>query len=399
MTTSPPPALPVVIGLGVNGYGMLRALHAAGTPAAGLARDPGEHARRSRLLERVMEIGTGGLVDTLARLHRDTSRPLILFPTGDDVVSDIVRHQDALASWCAYHWVPIATLERATDKAAMGTLCHELGIAAPRTEWPARAAEVDAAAQALRFPVIVKPRSGGDSPFPPGHKNAIVNDGAALAELYQRLPDLLGRTLCQELIAGPDSAIYQVTALVPAAGTAPVVSSVRKIRQYPRQRGTTSFGRTEWHEELVTPALRLMEALDWRGIASIEFKVDAAGVPWFIELNPRLPWYNDLFTRAGVNFPALIAADLGGSSDRLPSPRQQEGVSWGYLANDWTSQRKAEPAPGFRDWWRWWRQHAGARATAWRNLGDPVPGVAAYGEWLGGLMRQVGRRLTRRPGS
>jgi predicted ATP-grasp superfamily ATP-dependent carboligase len=152
---------------------------------------------------------------------------------------------------------------------------------------------------------------------------------------------------------------------------------------------------TEWQEGLVRDAMRILDALAWRGIASIEFKVARDGAPYFIELNPRLPWYNHLFLAAGINFPALIVEDLCGSS-RSPAPvTQREGVAWAYLANDWASHRRSEPAPGLRDWWRWLRQHAAARATAWKNWSDPRPWIAAYAPVLGGALRRLGRRFKR----
>jgi len=319
------------------------------------------------------------MVDELRGLYRRTGRQLVLYPTADELVVDMTERRQALDDFCLYHWNPAETLRVSTDKTAMGALCESLGIRAPRTEQPASLAEVEALAARVSWPVIVKPRSGGDTPFPPGEKNAIVGNAGELTSLYRNLPALLGRTLCQEIVTGPDSDIYQVTALMRSGGRKPVVSCVRKRRQYPRQRGTTSFGLTEWNPLLVEPALRVFGALEWRGIGSIEFKLGPGGTPYFIELNPRLPWYNHLFAASGVNLPELMYRDLtdaGATGGEVP--KQRDGVAWGHLANDLASHRAARPRPGAGAWIRWAVEHATAQSSAWRCFSDPRPALAAY---------------------
>lgn len=381
--------LSVVIGLEVNGYGMVRSLAKAGLPPAGLARDASEFAAKSRFLREVAFFGTGSggdrMVDELRGLYQRSGRRLVLFPTADELVVDLTERRQALDEFCLYHWNPAEVLRVGTDKTAMGVLCESLGIRAPRTEQPATLAEVEALAARVTWPVIVKPRSGGDTPFPPGEKNAIVGNAGELTSLYRAQPALLGRTLCQEIVTGPDSDIYQVTALMRSGGRAPVVSCVRKRRQYPRQRGTTSFGLTEWNPQLIEPALRVLGALEWRGIGSIEFKLGPDRSPYFIELNPRLPWYNHLFAASGVNLPALMYRDLADAETTGAVPQQRDGVAWGHLANDLASHRATRPRPGAGAWIRWAAEHATARSSAWRCLSDPMPALSAYSALLRSL--------------
>ena len=382
--------LAVVIGLEVNGYGMIRSLAKAGIAPVGLSRDAHDYGQKSRFLRQVAasSAAAGGdrLVEELGRLHQRWERPLVLFPTADEIVVELTERRQALDGFCRYHWNPAESLRLGTDKTAMGELCESLGIRAPRTEQPGSLAEVESLAARVAWPVIVKPRTGGDTPFPPGEKNAIVGNAGELLSLYRSRPALLGRTMCQEIVAGPDSDIYQVTVLRRTGGREPVASCVRKRRQYPRQRGTTSFGLTEWNHPLAELALRLLGALDWRGIGSIEFKLGPGGIPYFIELNPRLPWYNHLFAVSGVNLPALMYQDLAETEGPGAAvPRQRDGVAWGHLANDFASYRAGRPRPGAAAWIRWAMEHATARASAWRCLSDPVPGMAAYSSLLRSL--------------
>ena len=56
------------------------------------------------------------------------------------------------------------------------------------------------------------------------------------------------------------------------AGEVAAMACVRKIRQYVPGFGITSFGRTEWQDTVVEQTARLVRALGWTGIASVEFK-------------------------------------------------------------------------------------------------------------------------------
>lgn len=68
---------------------------------------------------------------------------------------------------------------------------------------------------------------------------------------------------------------------------------------------------TERVEFIVAESARILEALEHRGLASLEFKVcQADGRHYFIEMNPRLPWDNSLFADAGVNLAYPAFPDL-----------------------------------------------------------------------------------------
>ena len=123
-----------------------------------------------------------------------------------------------------------------------------------------------------------------------------------LGEFYGLNPELRGRTLWQEIIKGGDDSVFQCNVLVTARGLMGATVCIRKIHQYPPGFGSMSFGRTERVEFIVAESARILEALEYRGLASLEFKVcPADGRYYFIEMNPRLPWYNSLFADAGVN--------------------------------------------------------------------------------------------------
>jgi predicted ATP-grasp superfamily ATP-dependent carboligase len=80
-------------------------------------------------------------------------------------------------------------------------------------------------------------------------------------------------------------------------------------------------------------SLAMLRALNWHGVAMIEFRVRADGVPVFLEINGRF-WHSlPLACYAGVDFPALLAqmAEFG---DVDPPPSYKVGLRCRWLVGD-----------------------------------------------------------------
>ena len=120
--------------------------------------------------------------------------------------------------------------------------------------------------------------------FRPAH-----GDGVRVRVSAAVYPSPKGATLVQELIESEYEQIFQCTALVKRSG-ATVHATVRKLHQYPLRYGTMCYGQTESNEELLTESLKLLRALDYRGLGSLEFKYRVSDDSYyFIEMNTRLP--------------------------------------------------------------------------------------------------------------
>jgi protein-tyrosine-phosphatase/predicted ATP-grasp superfamily ATP-dependent carboligase len=77
-----------------------------------------------------------------------------------------------------------------------------------------------------------------------------------------------------------------------------------RIHEYPLSGGASSYRRAiEPPPALLRDAEGLLTALNWHGVAMVEFKMDAAGRHWLMEINPRLWGSLALSIDAGVDFP------------------------------------------------------------------------------------------------
>jgi D-alanine-D-alanine ligase len=156
----------------------------------------------------------------------------------------------------------------------------------------------EAALGSLRYPVLVKPNDEGSSK---GIRDgAVVEDGAAALERSRWLrarygcPVLVEQYLPGAEITvgitgnGADASVLGMMEIAPAANEHPFVYSVdvkrdwrRRVRYHVPPRVAAATETTL--QQLALIAYRL---LGCRDVARIDFRLDAAGAPHFIECNP-----------------------------------------------------------------------------------------------------------------
>jgi len=291
---------------------------------------------------------------------------------------------------------PTDMLLRAFDKARTLELAQACGVRIPPTHYPSSLAECHAAAAAVGYPCIVKPRS---SDFWDGSR-FLAEHGA------QYVPDAAG--LEESALAGRQGDCWPVIqGIVPGRGKgvfalydhgAPVVwfahERLRDVR--PSGSGSSLRRSIPVDPRLQQPASRLLSAMAWHGPAMVEFRDDGTGAPCLIEVNGRFWGSLELAVRSGVDFPNLWAGLLHG--ERVEAPADyQTGVTLRWL---WGDVKRLlyilagpppgcpEPYPGLLEGLRevLGPQPAGTASETW-SADDPWP---AAGEWVQGIAELAG---------
>jgi D-aspartate ligase len=361
-----------VLGLDQIGYAIVRSLTRAGVPHVGIPmrlRDFGQFSRYCKALRRdPLLMQEERLCQKLIEWRSGFDANPVLFAGGDKSAVVLAKYRDKLSKYFQFHWVTSALLSRMVDKAQMSRVCQEAGVRTPHTYVTRPDDDLRAQASNFPFPCLIKPARNFDNPLPfEGKKNFVAFSPKELQEFYGRNPGFQGTTIWQQIIEGEDDDIFQCTALIQESGDIGALASVRKIHQYPKGFGKMVFGRTEENTVVVSEALKLLRFVGYRGIASLEFKYQPKdGNYYFIEVNPRLPWYGSLFMEAGVNLPYLAYLDLTGKThDEAFKTVQRNDVYW-------ISLRK-EPAR-LMSLLQWLPTLATrTRAYDWFDWLDPVP--------------------------
>jgi len=90
-----------------------------------------------------------------------------------------------------------------------------------------------------------------------------------------------------------------------------------RIHEYPLTGGASTYRRSiQPKKELLDVAERLFTALQWHGVAMVEFKIVRDGSFYLIEINPRLWGSLALSIDAGVNFP--LGLWMSANNEPLP---------------------------------------------------------------------------------
>src|SRR6202140_4540793 len=248
-----------ILGLGPNGYGHARSLARLGVPTIGFYYSRQHFGRFSRLLRAypvARSLSPEQLADVLVQKAASFPSQPVLFPASDEFAFLVAEAREQLAERFAFHWNGAGTALKLFNKAEMIRFCQQTGILCPRTHITNTAEDIRPAAEAFAFPCVVKPLRSFRTAFPCGRKNYVTESVRDLVRFYERYPDLVGATLWQEVIDGPDEEIYQCNVLIGRSGELRATCGVRKLRQYPPGFGNMCFGRTEINGTVVSESLK-----------------------------------------------------------------------------------------------------------------------------------------------
>jgi len=261
----------------------------------------------------------------IARLVRREGIELLL-PLTDPSVEALLEYREDLPPGVLLPFPDVATYRAASDKARVMTLAQESGFAIPETcmlrvPEDARAGVPDAEF----FPAVVKPHRSVVTVDGRRRKVAVipVADAAACRRALAALPAAAYPVLLQRHVTGVGEGFF---ALRWGRRTVAMFAH-RRLREKPPSGGVSVYRESiPLHARLVEPGLRLLDALDWQGVAMVECKREAGTDREVImEVNGRFWGSLQLAIDAGVDFPELLARCAAGETV-LQSSQYRVGV-------------------------------------------------------------------------
>jgi CelD/BcsL family acetyltransferase involved in cellulose biosynthesis/predicted ATP-grasp superfamily ATP-dependent carboligase len=285
-------------------------------------------------------------LDTLAGVVRDRGVQ-VLIPVGD-ITTFLVTRNRARFEPCAVPFASAATLERAADKVRLTRTAEAIGVPTPRSVTVSGPDAVPACG--MTFPLVVKPWQSRIE-TPGGWASSSVSYAADRPAL---LRDLAARprhefpVMLQERIVGPGIGVFACY----NQGRPVALFGHRRLRERPPWGGVSVLSESvELAPQTRDFAIRLLDALDWHGVAMVEFKLDVRdNVPKLMEINGRFWGSLQLAVDAGVDFPALLGRTVG-DEPFGPQPPYRVGIKSRWLWGDFDSllqtlARKGRPVGG-----------------------------------------------------
>ncbi|MCK4648171.1 ATP-grasp domain-containing protein [bacterium] len=236
------------------------------------------------------------LLDELKQVSYD-----VFFPMEEETLLLIAQHKDRFSK-LTYLLIPdYEKIEFTRNKKNIIQKAQELDIPCPKTWFIKYIEEVEEIAKEIGYPAVIKPQVSFGSYGIKWAKNK-----EELISKYREVHKIYFLPLIQESIPQEGEA-FGVSALFNRDSELRAVFVHKRLREYPITGGPSTLRESVKNERIQELGLRLLKALNWVGVAMVEFKVDPRdGKPKLMEVNPRFWGSLQLAILSGVDFPYLI---------------------------------------------------------------------------------------------
>jgi predicted ATP-grasp superfamily ATP-dependent carboligase len=223
---------------------------------------------------------------------------------------------------------------RAFNKEETVRLAASLGIAVPKTTVVCNVEQARAAADAIKFPVVLKPRSSveaqSNGAMQITGRPRYARNAKELQAVYQQMSLTCSRVLLQEFVDGEGTGYFALM----RQGELRAEFAHRRIRDvHPTGSGSAVRISVEPDSQVRSASLALLQALNWHGVAMVEFRQVPGSAPVFMEVNGRFWNSLPLACYAGADFPALLAR-MAESGDVERQISFRAGVRCRWLLGD-----------------------------------------------------------------
>ena len=302
----------------------------------------------------------------------------LLYPTSDASVIFLARHRRALRA--RFHcsvpdWPQLKTL---FDKIQLSHLARSIGLAVPDFHVPGEDGNSAAGMAQMTWPRLLKPGINVQFQWRLGRKVWLLRSAAELRTALSRVHELGIPAMICELIPGADSTFFQHRCYRDGTGRIQGEVCVQKLRQHPPGFGVGRVSRTvPLIPEIQAATRHLLQAANYRGVCSAEFKLDRRDKRFkLIECNLRPTLMEGLLLRAGVNFPWAAFVDRVLQQEPPAMPYRHD-VYWIDLCTDLLDSWSWRHCEGlsWREFLRPYRQSQRSFALSLRS--DPLPALAA----------------------
>lgn len=231
------------------------------------------------------------LLEILQKEHYD-----ILLPVGLPTVVWIAERADEIRQFAHLPLADVDKIRLFEDKKATYDLALTLSIPTPLTFFPKDRSDADICAAKLTPPIVVKhcKKSGADYLKYAQTKEEAVQFFEAMTAKNTEGSNIL----FQEYLSGGGGGFFGLY----ENGIFKQGFAHKRIREFPVSGGSSSCAESIDNETLTHYGRKILESVDWHGVAMVEFKMDGNGQPRLLEVNPKLWGSFDLSVAAGVPF-------------------------------------------------------------------------------------------------
>ncbi len=294
---------PVLLGTDLGIYAMARSFHETfGVTSVVISELPRGPINDSAIVQNVFTGAGSSDADVLSALEdvaaEQPEATHLLLVNSDHQLAFVLAHRERIEQHYVVPYADAQAIARLADKTAMYQVLADLDIPAPATvavhpdgdpqSWQQAAAD-------LTFPIVMKPFAGAEFEeleFA-GHRKVyrLESTEELTTELHRiAAAGYTGTMLLQQLVLGDDTYNRVVNVYRDGRGQLTLAASGRVLlaMHQPTFIGNSAIILVDYDETLIEPVRAVLAAVDYRGFASVDVKVDArTGVAYLLDINPR----------------------------------------------------------------------------------------------------------------
>ena len=252
-----------------------------------------------------------------------------ILPVREHDVLVLAKHRSAFGEHVGAPWPDWPTLRRVQDRLELYDVAESVDVAVPETQLLSACTDFDReliVKSRYTVPAEEFPEGDGGRAHPRGAGTRYLPTGESPP--LDAIRFAMGHDpIVQAFMPGPSEygffAIYD-------RGEALATFQHRQLRGYKYCGGPSAYRESIYDPDLESAGLRLLDALEWHGVAMVEFKRDPeTGEFLLMEVNPRF-WSSLPFTvQAGADFPHYAWQLASGRGEEV-TPGYRVGIG-GHL--------------------------------------------------------------------
>lgn len=272
----------------------------------------------------------------------------VIIASSDSTVALVRLHRQRLEQRVELTLAKEPALGIAINKEQTLEIAGQLGLGIPRGILVKDGSDVLAAVREVGLPLVVKPveswlwKEGEHGGIRVASQLVTTEDEAR--HVVEQLTRSGGSVLLQQFLTGRREAVN----LFYANG-----EMYARFAQWAKRTDPPLGGTSVLRQSIAIPpdigdqAERLVRAIDLEGYSEVEFRRDSEGIPYLMEINPRLSASVEIAVRAGVDFPLLLY--------------------------QWASGERIDKVQGYRTgtWMRYMRGDLMSAIASWQQRGRP----------------------------
>jgi len=262
------------------------------------------------------------LLESVKKEHYD-----VLLPVRGFTFPLISQRQSEFKPYVNLAVVNYESMKLASNKKLTFEFAEKMRIPIPKTFFPTESSQIEDIAAKVEYPLVIKPPIGSgsrgiryiNSKIELISKYRVSKKGINFSE--ENLP------IIQEYIPGQGYGFFALF----NNGEPRAIFMHKRIREYPITGGPSAVAESIYNSDLRELGLKILRALNWHGVAMVEFKLDSRDNKFkLMEINPKFWGSLNLSIASGVDFPYLTCK-LATEGDITPVFSYKTGLKFRWI--------------------------------------------------------------------